>query len=294
MNKKFIHNASSEKEANVIAFGVPLGKNSKKMLSSLRETNWFVESFNLEKRENPLEKVKVYDTGDIKIKNNLDNIFQQTFNISKKGKIPLALGKSHLLTLYTLGGVKERTRIVIFDAHADLANEYFDEKIAESVEGSGMEGNEKAIARFNCYTWLRRYCELVGAKNVCLLGLRACSEEELKFIEENKILCFTSAQIKKDLKKVKEELAKFVGDSDVYVSLDIDFFDPSIAPAVDHPEPNGLFFSDFLEILEVLKGKIIGFDVVEINPIEGNKVTEFLAIKTIFEILGNVKLAKFP
>ena len=75
----------------------------------------------------------------------------------------------------------------------------------------------------------------------------------------------------------------------VYVSVDMDVFDPSIAPGVVNPEPNGILYRDFTQLISELKGKkIIGLDCVEIKPLGENKVTEFLAVKVIFELLSLV------
>lgn len=264
---KFVCDLFKPEEANIIVFGVPLGKGSKPALKSLRRVSRLVEPFDIERKINLLENVKIADIGDINLED-FDEIYRQTKKIIDDKKIPLILGGEHTLTLYALGAKKEDTKIIVFDAHCDLKDVYLNSK-------------------FNNATWLRRFCELVGSKNIALVGVRSCDEFELNFIKENGILYFTSDRIKKDIKKVIQELKDFVKGSTVYISVDMDVFDPSIAPAVDNPEPNGLLYTEFIELVRaVCTGKIIGIDVVELKPLPKNIITEFLAIKAIFKILS--------
>ncbi|MEM5834804.1 MAG: arginase family protein [Candidatus Aenigmatarchaeota archaeon] len=285
--RSFLAESSKFEEADIVIFGVPLGKDAKKILTSLRETSWFVEFFDVDKKRNLIEKVKFYDAGDIQLTSEND-IVVKTKEILESKKIPLILGKSHLLTLFVLRAF-DNVKVVSFDAHADIKNEYYDEKISQSTEPLRI----KEQARYNCATWLRRAFE-EGKKDIAIVGLRSCDEDDFSFIEKNKILAFSPNKIKKDFyekKRIKENLKKFVRDSKVYLSIDIDVFDPSIAPAVEHPEPNGLLLPEFLELLEIFKGKIVGFDLVEIAFCEKKlmEITEFLATRVILEVLSRIK-----
>ena len=82
-------------------------------------------------------------------------------------------------------------------------------------------------------------------------------------------------------------LRKFLDGSRVYISVDIDAFDPSIAPKVDHPEPNGLFLNEFMELIEAFdKSKLAGLDLCCIKDLNDNQRTEFLGIRVVLEILS--------
>ena len=284
--RKFLswnENFVSPEEAEVIAFGVPLGKDSKKMTGSLRETSWFIESFDPNKGKDALGRIKISDIGDVDL-TSPDDIFIQTKKIVDQNKIPLIFGKSHLLTFYALKAF-ENVKLVSFDAHADIKDFYMDERIAESVEPLRIVDSK----RFNCTTWLRRFCELGNEKNVCLVGTRSCDENDYNYIKENRILHFTSNEIKRNLYDVKRRLGDFCKNSNVYISIDIDFFDPFIAPSVEHPEHNGLSFKEFSELIkEISKGKIVGFDLVEIQYLDEKirEITESLAVKVILEVLN--------
>jgi agmatinase len=74
----------------------------------------------------------------------------------------------------------------------------------------------------------------------------------------------------------------------VYVTIDLDGFDPSILPATGTPEPGGLGYYDVINLLRklIVEKKLVGFDVVELCPLENNKASDFLASKLIYQLLS--------
>lgn len=256
---KFVTGVFSEEEANVVAFGVDCPE-------SLREVSQLVEPFDIDEQRNFLENVRVHDAGDVK----LEAVEKKTKGILSAKKLPLILAKEHTVTLHAMKYMPKNAKLIVFDAHADLKDEY--------------EGSKQGHA-----CWLRRWCEVAkeNCKNVAIVGMRSCDEEEFEFMKSNGLLYFTATKIKKGLENVKQRLQNFVGSSKVYVSIDMDVFDSSIAPAVKYAEPNGMTYGEFVSLIDVLKGgKLLGVDCVEIIPIEGNRVTEFLAIKSLFKTIG--------
>lgn len=286
MVKKFVNWFNfPEEEANVVTIGIPLGKDAKNSLSSIREVSNFVDVFDVDRKVNMLENVRIGDVGDIELKK-LSDITDNVKKIIDNGKFPLILGKSHLLSLYTLQAFPKNTKLIIFDAHGDIKNGYSDELSDESLEP--LKFDENFSKKYNHTTWVRRASEIIGPENILTIGLRDCDENDFQFISEKNILYFTPSQIRKNIKLAKEKIENFVKNSNVYVSLDIDTFDPSIAPAVVIAEPNGLLFSEFLDLIDAVStGKVMGLDLVEIKPIQ-NKITEFLAVESIFQILSRV------
>lgn len=276
---KFICDLFTPSEADVIVFGVPIGKDSKTTLKSLRKTSNFVEPFDLDKKRNLLENVKIADIGDLELKN-LDEITKKTREILDKKKIPLILGGGHLLTLHTLKAFKD-VKLIVFDAHPDIKDEY-DYKIFRDMDFvKGIKFNP----RVNDATWLRRACEFIDPKNVILIGIRSCDEFDFDFIVKNGISYLTPNQIKNNMQKAKKKLREFTNNSKIYVSIDIDAFDPSVVPAVYHPEPNGLLLHEFIDIMEAFENaKIVGLDLCCIK--NKDRTTEFLATRAIFEVLS--------
>ena len=75
---------------------------------------------------------------------------------------------------------------------------------------------------------------------------------------------------------------------EVYVTVDLDVFDPAIMPATGTPEPGGLDWYRALDVLRrVARSKrIVGFDVVELSPMPGNVAPDFLAAKLVYRLIG--------
>ena len=283
MSPKFITDLYSQAEANVIVFGVPIGKNSKKVLSSLRKTSDLVESFDLDRKTNLFDSIRIADIGDLKLKR-IDEITEKCKEILGVRKFPLMLTRGHLGSLFSLMAFDDDVKVIVFDAHADLKNKY-EFPIMTSYYKS-MISDKKLLFKFNGATWLKRFCEKRKNK-VALIGLRSCDEFEFEYMKKRKILYFTPTQIRKKMKTVKKELTKFVKGSKFYISFDIDVFDPSIAPAVEYLEPNGMLFHEFVDLVDTFKkGKLVGFDLNLQKYLPGNQITDFLATRVVLEILN--------
>lgn len=278
---RFLGNIFKRKEANVIVFGVSIGRNAKKAINAVRRVSLFVEPF--ENGKNLLEGIKIFDEGNLKIKY-LDQIYEKVLKIRAKGKIPLVISRCHYPTLHVLGAFDENLHLIIFDAHLDLKNSYLDEKIEEM---NFCHTNEIPRKEFNDSTWLRRYVEFSYNKNILVVGARSFDEDEIKFAKKNGIEILLASKVKENIKKTKKIVEKFSLGNEVYVSLDVDVFDPSIAPAVDYPEPNGLSFHEFSQLVDSIKGKVRGLDLCCFKKIE-NEITEFLVVKAAFKILSKI------
>jgi len=289
MPLKFLCNLFNPAEADIIVFGAPIGKDSKNVLKSLRKVSDFVETFDLDKKRNVFDNIKTADIGDLKLKK-LDEITERCKEILKLGKIPLMLTRGHLASLFSLKAFPENVKVIVFDAHADLKDKY--EHTMMTSYYKSIIKDKSSLFKFNGATWLRRFCE--SKKNsVALLGVRSCDEFEFDYMKKRNILFFTPNQIRKNMNKVKKELGNFLNGSKFYVSFDIDFFDPSLAPAVEYLEPNGLFFHEFVDLIEPFKrGKLVGLDLNLQKYLLRNRTTDFLATRTIIEILSYLHKTK--
>lgn len=275
----------NEEEADVVFFGVELGKNAKKMLDSLRKTSWFVEFFDVDKEKNLIEEIKIADVGNMKISDGTE-ITKKVGDILDQGKLPFMFSKSHLSTYYALKAFPKDVKVVSFDAHSDTKNNYTDEIIGKSFEP--LKFDEIKAKKYNAATWLRRSLE-EGIKNAAVIGLRSCDEFDFEFMKKNDVLYFTPKQIRENFDEVKEKIRDFIKDLPVYLSVDMDVFDPSIAPAVDHPEADGILYHHFAELIPEICKQVVGLDLIEIEPHAENRATEFLAVKVIFQILSLIK-----
>ena len=204
---------------------------------------------------------------------NLDTLPEETINeiyrsvteFLKKDKTLIALGGEHILTVGIVKAFAEKFKdvtVLQLDAHADLRDEYLGSKL-----------NHACTAR--------RLLEYVP---IVQIGIRSMSKEEADFIKEQNISVFFAQEMRK--KSPWEKVLSQLGEN-VYVSIDLDAFDPSIMPSVGTPEPGGLGWYDVLELLHDVaqKRNIVGFDVVELCPQPGNIAPDFLAAKLIYKII---------
>ena len=175
--------------------------------------------------------------------------------------INVFVGGNHLISYI---GVKYFSRkypdlkIVHLDAHLDRRDIY--------------EGN-----KWNYATVFRRIeQDIISCDKIFTFGWRSkCLEEN--YFYEGKIFSFDFEYIRKI-------------DYPIYLSLDFDFFDPSFFDCVSNPEPGGFYFRDFLKILDYLKGKLVGFDIVEYNPLSGSSscmAKAAVIFREIFLLLKN-------
>jgi len=268
ITNKFPSNTENANDAKVIVFGVPFDSTVDFLPGTrfgpkiIREAANFIEPFDIELEKNVLDEIKVFDLGDLEpVRGNSEKTIQrvkeQIDEIIKMKKFPLMLGGEHSISLGATKALPKDCKIVCFDAHYDLK---------EVWEGSEYTHN----------TWLRKASEIVGKKNICLIGVRTGDEFEHEYCKKEKIMVNPSI----------EDLAKFVKGQNVYLTIDMDVFDPAYAPGVGTPEPFGLIPSHVLPLVELIAkaSKMVGMDVVEVRPLEDRK-TEILAARLIFKSL---------
>ncbi len=179
------------------------------------------------------------------------------------GKFPLMIGGEHSITLGAARAFKKllkgrKMSVLHLDAHADMREEY---------EGSRF-GHACVMRR------ARETCDVVS------VGVRSMSKEEAAHIKKEKLKIHGT---KFDARAILREL-----DEDVYVSIDLDVFDPGEMSAVGTPEPGGIHWKEATELLRAVaeKKNIIGADVVELCPIPGNAAPDFMAAKIAYKMIG--------
>jgi agmatinase len=216
----------------------------------------------------------IFDVGDIKIGNSKEvrkEVKKKVQEILSSKKVPLMLGGEHTITAGAVEAVKEKVGSVVvvsFDAHADLRDRWFDERLEMSKDSHACV--------------MRRVVEVVGKENLIELGIREVSKEEA---EEYRPAMIQSLEIRKDLEGVKRRLEKFVKGKNVYLTIDIDAFD---VPGTGTPQPGGIDYYDALELISILKNakKIVGMDLVEVAPIPESNYTDAFAAKLIFQTIS--------
>jgi len=219
-----------------------------------------------------LETSSVLDLGNLKLTNNVEemvySVEKVVTEIVREGGTFGVLGGEHTLTFGTYLPVFKDTALIVFDAHLDLRDEFAGLKLSHA-------------------TFLRRLTDKIGAESMVHIGSRAASREEWK-VADKIGLSLISMQTIHTIANAERILSDFLKDfENVYVSIDLDVLDPSIAPGVSNPVPDGLSVHKLLEFLYSLKGKkIVGFDIVELTPLYDNGITAVVATKLMNELMG--------
>jgi len=184
-------------------------------------------------------------------------------------RFPIIIGGEHTVTLSSIKVIKEfypDLKILHLDAHLDLRDEYNGTKI-------------------NHATVMRRIYEM--GSPILSVGIRTLSEEEYEFIRKENYPLIWSKDFKENPSQSLKVIENFIKEGNIYLSLDIDVLDPSLAPGVGTPEPGGLNWFEILQILKsVVKYNLIGMDLVEVKPDHINPITEYIASKIIFKVLA--------
>ena len=180
------------------------------------------------------------------------------------------MGGEHSLTIASLNALSKiynvsDITIIHIDAHRDIINTYQGEKYSHA-------------------TVLRRIYDL-NPKEIIQIGIRSESEEENDFIKNsNNIKTFTPSDLKKDFSILNDYLKSINGP--IYLTIDMDGLDPSIAPSVGNPTHNGLNANEVNQILEIITEKnVIGFDLMEVATNKLGDITAVLAAKFILDFL---------
>lgn len=198
----------------------------------------------------------------------LGEIEEETYRHMAAGKFVVALGGEHSLTLAPVRAAKRafgEIGVVQFDAHADLREEY-----------QGTPYSHACV--------MRRIVE--DGFPTLAVGLRSMSTPEAHFAAERRLPILYAYEMERQAARFAELLDALP--EQVYLTFDIDYFDPSLVPATGTPEPGGGSWYPTLDLLRTLfqRKRVVAMDVVELAPIEALPASDFLAAKLIYKCLG--------
>jgi agmatinase len=272
----------SYEHAKAVIFPVPLERTTSyehgtrngpaAILEASRNMELYDEEFGREiYKEIGIATIPAIDTADGTLEEVLAELFSAQCALIEDGKFPVALGGEHSLTPPLVKAMARKysdLTLLQIDAHADLRDEYL--------------GNPNSHA---CA--IRRSLEYCPAVQV---GIRSLSVEEAQAIPKLKTKIYWA----KDIARAPQEewIAKVVADLSphVYLTIDLDGFDPSLIPATGTPEPGGLDWFQVTSLIREVakKRKIVGMDVVELLPQPGQHASDFFASKLIYKCLGYI------
>lgn len=270
----FIACESSYEEAQTVLFGAPYDSTT-----SYRPGTRFAsrairsESFGLETyspyQDKDLEEIQVFDSGDLELSFGrvdlaLADIKARTQTILADNKRPFMIGGEHLVTLPAVKATFEKypdLQVIQFDAHTDLREAYLDAKLSHA-------------------TVIRRIHDFLGDGKIHQFGIRSGERAEFQFAKEHTNLH------KYNLEGLKETVAA-LKDTPVYLTIDLDVFDPGVFPGTGTPEAGGIFFMEFVESLKLISQlNIVALDVNELSPaLDQSGASTALACKVVRELL---------
>src|SRR5439155_24062194 len=183
------------------------------------------------------------------------------------GKFPIILGGEHSITPAVVGAVAEKypgVSVLQIDAHADLRDSFMGTPHSHACA-------------------MRRTLEFARATQV---GIRSLSPEEAVVAPTLPTEIFYDFNMRQHadwIDRVVDSLSETV-----YITIDVDGFDPAIMPATGTPEPGGLSWYEALALLRrtIQRRTVVGFDIVELSPMPGNIAPNFLCAKLIYKMLS--------
>ncbi len=207
-------------------------------------------------------------------KDAIDLIYQNVSELLKLNKFVVTLGGEHTISSAPIKAHFEKypnMSVLQFDAHSDFRETYQDNPYSHA-------------------SVMARVKEFFPAERITQLGIRALCIEEANFIKENKVNTFFASAVrtKKHSENWVEKLVNTLND-EIYITFDVDYFDPAIMPSTGTPEPDGFLYSETIEVFREIKKqgkKIIGFDVVELAPDEKLYHPDLLTARLIYKILN--------
>ena len=239
---------------------------------AIRQVSICLETY-CPKLDKDLQDIRYVDFGSILIQQNdsksvIESVKSATNYLISKSLSPIMLGGEHSITRGAIEAlVKKYPDLILIqlDAHADLRESYI--------------GNQYSHA---CA--MKRCLEVLPEKKILQVGIRSGTKEEFQFMHNNnQLVTFLPGGNTQELKKALSPYSN----SPIYLTIDLDWFDPSLLAGTGTPEPGGFFWNDFEEILKTLKDfRIVASDIVELSPeIDKSGVSSIVAAKVLRSLI---------
>ena len=182
-----------------------------------------------------------------------------------RGRPVISIGGDHSITYGTLAGVvrsQGRVSVVHIDAHPDTYDDH--------------DGNPLSHASPFARAWENDLIE-----RHTQIGIRTANHHQREQAARFGIQVVPPCEL--------DRVGEVLPDGPVYLTIDLDGLDPSAAPGVSHHEPGGLTFRELLDVIDLLRGRIIAADIVELNPTRDLvDMTAMVAAKLVKEVAGAI------
>jgi len=183
----------------------------------------------------------------------------------QRNKFTTVFGGEHSISIPCIRAFRQffgQLTVLQIDAHTDLRPSY-----------QGTPYNHACAV-----------AEAVNTTNLIQVGIRSMDVSEVEHMKRENV--FFAEEMHRDPNWIEKVVNKCEGN--VYITIDLDAFDPSIMPSTGTPEPGGMKWYETLELLKRVctEKKVVGFDIVELCPVETNWAPDFLAAKLYYKLLA--------
>ena len=252
----FIGAESTFEDADVVIFGAPYDSTTSFRPgtrfgpSAVRTESFGIETYSPYQDRDLADDARVCDAGDLELPfgapdRALEMIEAKADEILAAGKRPFLVGGEHLVTLGAVRAAARRhpgLRIIHFDAHADLREDYL-----------GVTLSHACV--------MRRCHDLLGDGRIWQFGIRSGTREEFAFMKAGHVVTepFTLSTLRS---------LSFPEGAPVYLTVDLDVLDPSEFPGTGTQEAGGVRFTELLDALRWILGRfnVVAMDNVELSP----------------------------
>ena len=234
--------------------------------------------WSIEEKKRYLEKIRLVDCGDqdvlyLDVERTFSAITDSLTKILDAKAFPVILGGDHSITFPVVRAFKRMKplHLIHLDAHLDYN---------DSVEGVKLANGSP----------IKRISELGFVGEIIQIGIRGIRAREDAFKDSiargNKIITMSDFR-----RRGMDEVLSQIPKGNLYVTIDIDVFDPSIAPGTSSPEFDGMTYREMRDFLKGIasRGKVVSFDLTEVNPfLDTTGLTQSAAVMIILEFLGAI------
>jgi agmatinase len=243
------------------------------ILEASRQVEFYDEELDREPFRIGIATLRDVEIDPADVARSLERLASVVAQVTARGVVPLTLGGEHTLTIAPVRVLSERypgLSVLQLDAHLDLRAQY-----------QGTRHSHASV--------MRRVREL-GVPTVAV-GIRSVSLEEAEYVHAERVPVFLGREIRARGLPVEEIVSRL--SNPVYVTVDLDAFDPAAVPAVGTPEPGGLTWDEGCRLLRAVceRRQVVGLDIVELCPIPGQPASDFFAAKLANKLIGYLGLS---
>jgi agmatinase len=305
VKKAFLGFQSKFKEADVVVLPVPYdstatyGVGSRFGPSAIIEASTQLELYDIELGKNIDDELCIHTLEELLVDKGspaitVDLVKKAVEEILKHEKKPVVFGGEHSITSGVVEALED-VSVLQIDAHSDLRNSYEGTKNVSVLQIHAHADLRDSYegAKYSHACAMRRVRDIT--KNTVSVGIRSMCDEEAEYIknEDMEDSIFYADDLNKNRTNGKiseEDIDEIVSQlkENVYVTVDVDAFDPSLVPGTGTPQPGGLGWYDVLAIMKSVseKKKVAGFDIVEVLPMPPLRTSEFIAAKLAYKMMG--------